>query len=256
MIVSLTACVLRSALARGFRYFNKVESKMTQMRILIIEDNQDIAGNICEYLDSQGHITDYAADGVVGLHLSVTGNFDAVVLDVMLPGIDGLEVCKRIRKSSISQPAILMLTALDALQDKLSGFDVGADDYLVKPFALEELYVRLKSLVSRGKGRYTPQLKVGKLVMDTGAMTVERDNVPIKLNRITFKILRTLMENYPSVTSRQGLEFSVWGDEPPGSDALRSHIYTLRNKVDKDFSFPMIHTLHGVGFKLAVSDEL
>ena len=229
---------------------------MTQMRILVIEDNHDIAENICEYLDSQGHITDYAADGLVGLHLAVTGDFDAVVLDVMLPGIDGLEVCKKIRASSTHQPSILMLTALDALQDKLSGFDVGADDYLVKPFALEELYVRLKSLVARSKGRCHPPLKVGPLVMDTGAMTVERDNVPIKLNRITFQILKTLMETYPNVTSRQELEFSVWGDEPPGSDALRSHIYTLRNKVDKDFSFSMIHTLHGVGFKLVDSDEL
>jgi len=192
----------------------------------------------------------------VGLHLAITGNFDAVVLDVMLPGMDGLEVCRKIREASITQPTILMLTALDALHDKLSGFDVGADDYLVKPFALEELYVRLKSLVTRSRGARNPRLKVGSLVMDTGTMTVERDGAAIKLNRITFKILKTLMETYPNVTSRQGLEFSVWGDDPPGSDALRSHIYTLRNKVDKDFNFPMIHTLHGVGFKLVDSDEV
>lgn len=226
------------------------------MRILVIEDNHDIAENICDYLDSQEHITDYAADGLVGLHLAVTGDFDAIVLDVMMPGIDGLEVCKKIRESSISQPIILMLTALDTLQDKLSGFDVGADDYLVKPFALEELYVRLKSLVTRSKRGHNSRLKVGPLVMDIGTMTVERDDVPIKLNRITFKILKTLMEAYPNVTSRQGLEFSVWGDEPPGSDALRSHIYTLRNKMDKDFAFPMIHTIHGIGFKLVDSSEV
>lgn len=229
---------------------------MKQMRILIIEDNQDIAENICDYLESQGAITDYAADGLVGLHLAASGNFDAIILDVMLPGITGIELCKKMRQSSAPQPPILMLTALDALQDKLSGFEAGADDYLVKPFALEELHARIKALVTRSQKSHDSSLKVGQLVMDIGTMTVKRDDIPIKLNRITFKILKTLMEAYPNITSRQGLEFSIWGDEPPGSDALRSHVYTLRNKVDKDFAFPMIHTVHGVGFKLVDSNEI
>lgn len=228
---------------------------MGQMRVLVIEDNQDIAGNICDYLESQGAITDYAADGLVGLHLAVTGDFDAIILDVMLPGIDGIELCKRMRESSIPQPPILMLTALDALQDKLSGFNAGADDYLVKPFALEELYARLKALVARSRGGHNPNLQIGPLVLNVGTMQVTRDGIPLQLNRATFNILKLLMETYPNITSRQALEHAIWGDSPPQSDALRSHIYTLRNKVDKNFGSPMIHTVHGIGFKLVNPDE-
>lgn len=229
---------------------------MKHMRILVIEDNQDIAENICDYLEAQGDITDYAADGLVGLHLAVTEGFDAIVLDIMLPGIEGLELCKKIREAPISQPPILMLTALDTLQDKLAGFDVGADDYLVKPFALEELYVRLKALVMRNRGEHAPLLTAGPLVMNIRAMTVTRESQPIQLNRVTFNILRLLMEGYPNVTSRQELEFAIWGDDPPGSDALRSHIYTLRSKLDKEFSTPMLQTIHGVGYKLIDPHEV
>lgn len=228
---------------------------MSQMRILVIEDNQDIAENICDYLESQGAVTDYAADGLVGLHLAVTGDFDAIILDVMLPGIGGIELCKKMRESSAPQPPILMLTALDALHDKLSGFDAGADDYLVKPFALEELLARLKALVTRSKGAHTSNLSVGPLVMDIGTMRVTRNDVSLQLNRATFNILRTLMEAHPNVTTRQTLEHAIWGDSPPQSDALRSHIYALRNKVDKNFDSSMIHTVHGVGFKLVNPDE-
>lgn len=225
------------------------------MRVLIIEDTQDIAENICDYLDSQGIVTDYAPDGLVGLHLAVTGEYDAIILDVMLPGIDGLELCQKVRKSPVSQPPILMLTALDTLQDKLSGFNVGADDYLVKPFALEELYVRLKAIVARSRGEHAHNLTVGPLAMDIGTMAVKRDGELIQLNRVTFKILRILMEEHPNVATRQTLEYAVWGDDPPQSDALRSHIYTLRNKLDKGFESPMIKTVHGIGFKLVDPNE-
>ncbi len=228
---------------------------MGQMRILVIEDNQDIAGNICDYLESQGALMDYAADGVVGLHLAVTGDFDAIILDVMLPGIDGIELCKKMRESSAPQPPILMLTALDALQDKLSGFAAGADDYLVKPFALEELHARVKALVTRSQGGNIPNLQVGPLEMNVGARQVTRDGKLLQLNRATFNILKLLMESHPNITSRQELEHTIWGDNPPQSDALRSHIYALRNKVDKGFDTPMVHTVHGVGFKLVPPDD-
>lgn len=228
---------------------------MPPLRVLVIEDHHDIAANICDYLEAQGYVTDYAADGMVGLHLAGTNQYDVIVLDVMLPGIDGLAVCQRLRESDIVQPAILMLTARDALKDKLSGFDVGADDYLVKPFAMEELHARLKAVCSRNRKGCTPSLEVGPLSMDTGTMTVTRDKTPVKLNRIAFNILKELMQAHPNIIPRKELEFAVWGDEPPGSDALRSHIYTLRNKIDKDFPFPMLQTVHGFGFKLTDSDE-
>ncbi len=228
---------------------------MSQMRILVIEDNQDIAGNICDYLESQGAVTDYAADGLVGLHLAVSGDFDAIILDVMLPGIGGIELCRKMRESSAPQPPILMLTALDALQDKLSGFDAGADDYLVKPFALEELHARIKALVARNQRGHNPSLTVGPLVMNVGTMQVTRDGIPLHLNRASFNLLKLLMEAYPNIASRQALEHAIWGDSPPQSDALRSHIYALRNKLDKGFESPMIHTIHSVGFQLVNPDE-
>ena len=228
---------------------------MPPLKVLVVEDHHDLAENICDYLESCGHVVDYAADGVAGLNLSVTNQYDAVVLDVMLPGMDGLEVCSRLRKASVAQPAILMLTALDTLQDKLSGFDAGVDDYLVKPFALEELIARLNAITARKRGRGPSSLSVGTLVMDTGRMVVVREGVPIKLNRACFQLLRLLMEAYPNVLPRKDAEFSLWGEDPPDSDSLRSHIYKLRCKVDKGFSYPMIETVYGIGFKLAGNNE-
>ncbi len=228
---------------------------MSPLKLLVVEDHQDLAENICDYLEACGHVVDYAADGVVGLHLSVTEKYDAIILDVMLPGMDGIDVCSRIRKAPISQPAIIILTALDALQDKLTGFAAGVDDYLVKPFALEELSARLKSITVRNRGRSNSLLSVGSLVMDTGSMAVSREGSSIKLNRACFQILRLLMETYPNVLARKDVEFSIWGEDPPDSDSLRSHIYKLRCKVDKEFSYPMIQTVHGVGFKLAGKNE-
>ncbi len=225
------------------------------LKILVVEDHQDLAENICDYLESKKHIIDYAGDGLGGLHLAVTEKYDVIVLDVMLPGIDGLEVCNRLRQSAVTQPGILMLTALDTLDDKLSGFKAGVDDYLVKPFALEELNARLEAIATRNRGGHNSLLQVDALAMDTGVMSVTREGRQIKLNRACFQILKLLMEAYPNVLSRQEIEFSIWGEDPPDSDSLRSHIYKLRCKIDKKFSYPMIKTVHGVGFKLAGYDE-
>ncbi|XPV76899.1 MAG: response regulator transcription factor [Desulfovibrio sp.] len=225
------------------------------MRVLIVEDNVDLAANICDFLEIGGCTTDYAADGALGLHLALTNEYDAIVLDLRLPVMDGMDVCKEIRQSAALQPPILMLTARDALEDKLAGFDAGADDYLVKPFALEELSARLKALTIRSRREAPSLLEVGPLVMNLGRKTVQRDGVPIDLNRTGFEILKKLMEVYPNVLSRKELEYALWGEDLPDSDALRSHIYKLRNKVDKAFDFPLIHTVHGVGFRLSSSEE-
>src|SRR5215469_13244063 len=122
------------------------------MRILVIEDNSDIAANIGDYLEEKGHVVDFAGDGVTGLHLAVVHDFDAIVLDLTLPGMDGLELCRKLRQEARRQTPVLMLTARDALDQKLAGFDSGADDYMVKPFALQELEARLAVLARRGKG--------------------------------------------------------------------------------------------------------
>jgi len=225
------------------------------VRILIVEDNPDIAENIADYLEDRGHTLDFAMDGIGGLHLAITQDYDVIILDVMLPGMDGLTFCRKLRKEGGKQTPVLMLTARDTLDDKLEGFDAGADDYLVKPFALEELAARLGALVRRSEG-ISQQLRMADLAFDTGRMKVYRAGKEIKLNRVCLKILQILMQAYPNAVKRTDLEQALWGDMPPGSDALRSHIYALRHAVDKPFGTPLIQTLHGLGYRLVDSDEI
>lgn len=226
------------------------------MRILIIEDNPDIAANMGDYLEEKGHTLDFAGDGITGLHLAVVNDFDAIVLDLALPGIDGLEVCRKIRNEAGKDTPILMLTARDTLEDKLKGFETGADDYLVKPFALQEVEVRLDALFRRGRRRASRELSVGDLVYNLDTLTVNRAGTEIELNPIGLKLLRTLMEASPNVVSRAQLEKEVWGEEMPDSDSLRVHIHSLRNLIDKPFKSKMIQTRHGIGYRLVESDAI
>ncbi|MBT8063235.1 MAG: response regulator transcription factor [Gammaproteobacteria bacterium] len=226
------------------------------MRILIIEDNPDIAANMGDYLEEKGHTLDFAGDGITGLHLAVVNDFDAIVLDLALPGIDGLEVCRKIRNEAGKDTPILMLTARDTLEDKLKGFETGADDYLVKPFALQEVEVRLDALFRRGRRRTSRELTVGDLAYNLDTLTVNRAGTEIELNPIGLKLLRTLMEASPNVVSRAQLEKEVWGEEMPDSDSLRVHIHSLRNLIDKPFKSKMIQTRHGIGYRLVESDAV
>jgi len=221
----------------------------------VIEDHLDIAENIGDYLAVQGHIVDFAMDGISGMHLALTLDFDVIVLDLMLPGMDGITLCKRFREEADKQTPILMLTARDTLNDKLIGFDSGADDYLVKPFALEELSARITALAKRGLNAQKSTLIVEDLELNLGTMTVTREGKPIELNRACLTILRILMKSYPNMVKRQDLETALWGDMPPGSDSLRSHLYALRTKIDKPFSTPMLQTVHGIGYRLAGKNE-
>jgi len=217
---------------------------------LIVEDNSDIAENIGDYLEAQGHIPDFAMDGIGGLHLALTQDYDVIVLDILLPGMDGLTFCRKLREEGGKQTPVLMLTARDTLSDKLEGFDAGADDYLVKPFALEELAARLSVLTRRTNEVFKARLRVGDLELDTGSMKVHRAGRPIELNRACLRILTMLMQACPNVVSREKIEQALWGDMLPGSDALRSHIYTLRRAIDKPFGHPLLQTVHGLGYKL------
>lgn len=226
------------------------------LRILVVEDNYDIAENISDYLEAEGNILDFAMDGIGGLHLALTKDFDAIVLDVMLPGMDGLTFCRKLRKEGGKQIPILMLTARDTLEDKLAGFDAGTDDYLVKPFALEELAARLYALVRRTKSTEYTRIRIADLELDTGSMKVFRAGQPIELNRACMKILTILMKAHPNLVERKELEHELWGDMPPGSDALRSHIYALRLAIDKPFKTPLLQTVHGVGYRLVETDEI
>ncbi|MFT4563889.1 MAG: DNA-binding response OmpR family regulator [Gammaproteobacteria bacterium] len=223
-----------------------------QYSVLLVEDHRDIAETVGEYLESKNYIVDYAADGLSGLRLGENNRYDALILDVMLPGIDGLDVCRRLRfESSIDVP-ILMLTARDTLADKLSGFEHGADDYLVKPFALEELEARLAAIIRRHKGAVSGgNLIVGPLSLDSETFKVSRENSEIFVTPIGLKILRLLMRSSPKLVTRVEIEREIWSDAPPDSDALRSHMYSLRKAVDKPFNKALIHTVHGAGFRLA-----
>lgn len=220
------------------------------MRVLIIEDNPDIAANIGDYLEDLGYTVDFAGDGITGLHLAVVNEFDAIILDLALPGMDGLEVCRKLRQEASKDTPVLMLTARDRLEDKLAGFDKGADDYLVKPFELQEVAARLKVLASRGRRRTKRELTVGDLVYNLDTLSVTREDRDIHLNPIGLKLLQCLMEASPNVVSRAELEMEVWGEEMPDSDSLRVHIHTLRSAIDKPFDSNMIQTRHGIGYRL------
>ena len=220
------------------------------MRILVIEDNPDIAANLGDYLEERGHTVDFAADGVTGLHLAVVHDFDAIVLVLNLPGL----VCRKLRNEARKQTPVLMLTARDSLDNKLAGFDSGADDYLIKPFALQEVDVRLNALARRGKGPQARVLNVGELEYNLDTLEVRREGKLLQLNPTALKILQALMEAAPAVVTRQDLETRVWGEELPDSDSLRVHIYGLRAMVDKPFAVPMIQTRHGIGYRIAPPD--
>ncbi len=220
--------------------------------VLIIEDHRDIAEMLCAFLEGRGYEVDYAANGIAGLNLSRKEDVDVIVLDLMLPGLDGIDLCRRLREDARSDVPILMLTARDTLEDKIAGLDAGADDYLVKPFEIDELEARLRALLRRRKGLIAPQvLEVGDLTLDPSTLRVERAGVVIPVTPIGFKILSRLMRASPKVVARREIESEIWGDFPPDSDALRSHLYILRQAVDRPFARPLIHTRPGAGYCLS-----
>lgn len=222
---------------------------MAKNSVLLVEDHQALAETTGAFLEASGYVVDYAADGLVGLHLAVTESFDVIVLDIMLPGLDGLEVCKRLRNDAKLSTPIIMLTARDQLQDKLTGFDVGADDYLVKPFDMPELVARIEALIRRGKG-LDSKYQIGELSLDVETLEVTRSGTPVNLSKTVFEILKVLMREHPRVVSRSDLERELWGEDPPDSDALRSHLYNLRQAVDKPFESSMIETITGQGYRI------
>ena len=222
--------------------------------LLLVEDNADIAEMLCSYFEGRGFSVDYAADGLTGLHLAVTNTYEAIVLDLMLPGIDGLSICEKLRNEARDSTPIIMLTARDTLDDKVTGLSTGADDYLVKPFAIAELEARIVSLIRRNRGEVAQrQLRVGDLVIDTSTMEAQRLGKPLSLTPIGFKILTTLMKASPAVVSRRDLERKVWGDILPDSDTLRSHMYNLRKTVDKPFPTNLLKTIPSRGYQMVVN---
>ena len=220
------------------------------MHILVVEDHAPLARNLADGLEQHGHSADFAADGAHGLQLALNNHYDLVLLDLTLPGIDGLEVCRRLREQHARRIPVLMLTARDTLPDKLAGFDSGADDYLVKPFALEELLARCHALARRHTLHQHHTLAIGSLVIDRQEQSAAREGRPLRLQPAGYQIMLALAEAHPRTVTRSELTRALWGDEPPDSDALRSHMYLLRQALDKPFARPMLLTVHGVGFRI------
>lgn len=224
------------------------------MRVLVVEDNRSLVANLFEYFEARGHTLDAAPDGPTGLHLAITQRYDAIVLDWMLPRMDGQEVLRRLRKDAGSDVPVLMLTARDELPDKIAGFRAGADDYLTKPFALPELEVRLEALVNRATGRGRGRvLQVADLRYDPVTLEATRGGRRLHLYPACRRLLEVLMQASPAAVTRGRLEHALWGDDPPDGDMLRSHVYELRRSVDAPYPVKLIHTLPRVGYRLAES---
>ncbi|GHA00357.1 DNA-binding response regulator [Arenicella chitinivorans] len=220
------------------------------MRILIIEDNPDIAANVGDYLSLEGHDVDFASDGVMGLHLALELPVDLLVLDINLPRLDGFSLAQRLRVEHQRQTPILMLTARDSLTDKVRGFHSGAWDYLVKPFELKELGLRVDALALRNQANQSRELHVGDLSLLVDAQLATRQGQVLALHHAALTILEMLMRASPNAVSRRDLEYALWGEDPPQSSPLRSHIHELRHALDKGFADQMLHTLRGVGYAI------
>lgn len=225
------------------------------VRVLIVEDNHDICENIAAYLEKHSYVMDFAYDGISAMYLALTNPFDVIVLDLKLPGMDGLSFCQKLRTDAKLETPVLMLTARDTLDDKLKGFAAGADDYLVKPFALQELHARLQALYKRSHGKTDNLLTVADLTLNRSTLQVHRAGRRIVLNPACMKLLQRLMERAPSVVARDDLETLLWADERPDGDALRSHMYKLRQAIDRPFDSPLIHTVHRIGYRIAEDTE-
>jgi two-component system, OmpR family, copper resistance phosphate regulon response regulator CusR len=221
------------------------------MRILLVEDDPKISSFVKLGLEDNGFHVTQAYDSAMAEKIVFKKEFDVIILDVIIPGINGLELCKKIRNANIKTP-IIMLTSLDTVDDKIAGFDCGADDYLVKPFSFKELHARIKALTRRhSESIVTPTIKIADLELDTLSKKVKRNNKEIKLTAREYSILELLLSNKEKVFDRIEIAEKIWGFSfNSGTNVIDVHINSLRNKIDKNFSPKLIHTLVGFGYVL------
>jgi len=228
--------------------------------VLLVEDDLDLATTIVDYLELESMQCDHAANGIAGLQLIEQQKqyqpFDVIILDVNMPRMDGLTMCMQMREQGITTP-VLMLTARDTLEDKLSGFDVGIDDYMVKPFEMLELVARLKVLSNRRTGQIN-KLTLDGLEVDFSSKAACRNNIKLQFSPTGWKILEVLMRKSPEVVSKEQLKRAVWGDDFPESNSLKVHLYKLRQQIDGqqfEAEFKLIHTISGQGFSFGLKNE-
>ena len=225
-------------------------------RVLVVEDHAPLREQITTLLQSAGHRVDEASDGRIALALALASPPDVLVLDLGLPGLSGLELCRRLRAQAAQPVPVLMLTARDSLPDKLAGFDAGADDYLIKPFAGDELLARVQALARRAGAGRDFRLHIGPLAIDRRSREAWREGQRLVLPPTAFAILLLLAEAWPRALTRTELIRRLWDSDPPESDPLRTHLYQLRQQLDKPFATPILHTVHGVGMRLQVAADM
>jgi DNA-binding response OmpR family regulator len=222
------------------------------MNILLIEDHIELATQLDEFLCSFGWSVDFSSTGERGIWLALENEYDLIILDLGLPDMDGTLVCKEIKSQSKFNVPILMLTARDSYLDKVKGFDFGADEYLIKPYDLRELALRCKVLTRRQELYQSNKMSLGDLTLDLNENKATRRNQEIILNKTAFSILLILMKAYPNPVSKSRIMHDIWGDNPPETNALKSHIYNLRSVIDKPFKTNIIQTIVNVGYKLVI----
>ncbi len=223
--------------------------------ILMVEDHFELAATVCEFLEVHGYVIDHARNLDAARSFLKSQHYHLLLLDINLPDGSGYDLCNWLRTEQGIDMPILMLTARDTLDDKLKGFTAGTDDYLVKPFDFNELVMRIRALIKRAAGEVANhKIQIHDLILDSATQTVIRAGNNIELPPIQFKLLKILMRQSPKVVTNQELMMELWGDEEPESDALRSHIYNLRKMIDKPFDPKLLHTVAGVGLKIALDD--
>lgn len=220
------------------------------MRILAVEDDHKIASAIKRGLSQEGFAVDIEYDGETGLGAATTLPYDLIILDRMLPEMDGIELCKKLREQKIHTP-IIMLTAKSSVSERVEGLNAGADDYLPKPFSFEELLARIRALLRRPKEAHSEELVVGDLILNTLSYSVKRGDTPIHLSSKEFALLEYFMRNPGRVLSKENIIEHVWDfDADILPNNVEVYVGYLRNKIDKPFKKPLIHTVRGFGYKI------
>jgi len=219
------------------------------VKILIVEDDAEVSSAIREGLEEAGFVVQIVRDGERALKVAMSGMFAVIILDLMLPTMDGLTICQRLRSSRVTTP-ILMLTARDELKDRVLGLESGADDYLGKPFQFEELLARLRALIRRDKVVKSAKIQIDDLVIDTAARTAARGGQEIVLTQREFTLLEALATQEGQVLTRDTIQYKVWVDEFSTSNTVDVHVRNLRKKIDDKFDRKLIHTVFGAGYVL------
>ena len=224
------------------------------MKALVIEDDQDVANYLVKGLKESDFVVDHAADGKEGMMMAASEDYDIMIVDRMLPGMDGLSIIKTVRATG-NQVPVLILSALGDVDDRVEGLRGGGDDYLTKPFDFRELALRVEALARRPQLHTNTQVSEGHLTLDTRAKTVQWQQQPVTVTGVGFSILHKLLMEYPYPVSRSDLITHIWGDEPPESNALKSHMYSLRKALEKASGQPLLATISNIGYKLTGLDH-